>query len=836
MQFLIGDFGHLSVILAFVSALVASFAYYSAETAGVLAGKSWQKIARTAFGIHAASVFSVFTTLFYIIYTHDYRYNYAWSHSSNHLPVEFMISCFWEGQEGSFLLWIVWHVLIGLWIVKRATEWENSMMAIFCAVQAFLTSMILGVMIGESLKIGSSPFITLKDARPDFPVFLIRPDYVPEDGKGLNPLLQNYWMVIHPPTLFLGFALTIVPFCYAIAGLWRNELTSWVKPAITWVLSGSAVLGLGIMMGAYWAYETLNFGGYWNWDPVENAVYIPWLIMVASLHTLITFRRSGYMLKASYILVCSSFLLILYATFLTRSGILGNASVHSFTDLGLSGQLLIYLLFFVLITIVLIARRWKQIPEQKKELTVFQAEFWIFLGVLALCLASFQVVSFTSIPVYNALAKSFGVDLGMAPPADQLATYSAWQLWFSMAVAVLSVVGQMFWYKKVKTETWWAAFLWPVLIAFFVSGLIILLMKVDNLVYMAMLLASVFAMVMSLFLFFFVLKQRTLLSAGTVAHSGLALLLIGLLFSSGYSKVLSINNSGMIFRKEFTTEMNRDNILLWRGSATQMGDMSLTYKGNCWKVLGFPTYVKKEFLAPTEDVYLMTCRAPLEYKEKVYFKKGDTVTIEPENTFYAIEYERKGKEADSAKFILFPRAQVNPSMGLLASPDVHKTAMGDIYSHVSSIPGADDEKEWKAGEKLNVSVGDTMIVNDFIAQLVQVVRIDEIDNVKLVGEDLAVKAIIRVLGSEQNYIAEPVFVIQNAQIGKVPFTIPELGLRFTIENIDPVEKKFTISTETSQKDWVILKVMEKPLINLVWLGTLVICGGFWMAWFRRIKQ
>jgi len=641
-------------------------------------------------------------------------------------------------------------------------------------------------------------------------------------------------MVIHPPTLFLGFALTLVPFCYALAGLWRNELTSWVKPAITWVLSGSAILGLGIMMGAYWAYETLNFGGYWNWDPVENAVYIPWLIMVASLHTLITFRRSGYMLKASYILVCSSFLLILYATFLTRSGILGNASVHSFTDLGLSGQLLVYLLFFIAITIWLFTIRWKKIPEKKKELTGSQAEFWIFLGVLTLCLASFQVVSFTSIPVYNAIAKAFGIELGMAPPADQLVTYSSWQLWFAMVTAVLSVVGQMFWYKKVKFEAWWSAFIWPVLIALACTVPIILWMQVDNLIYIIMLIASVFAVVMSAFLFFFVIKQRTLLSAGTVAHIGFALLLIGLLFSSGYSKILSLNNSGMIFRKEFTTEMNRDNILLWRGSATQMGSMTLTYKGDCWKVEGFPTYVKKEFLAPTDDVYLMICRGSLEYDGKAYFKKGDTVTVEPENTFFAIQYEQKGK--DTSSFMLFPRAQVNPSMGLLASPDVHKTAMADIYSHVSSIPKPDEEREWKAAETLKVSVGDTMIVNDFIAQLVEVVRINEIDNVKLQGEDLAVKAIIRVFGADHNYIAEPLFVIQNSQVGKIPFTIPELGLRFTIDNINPAEKKFAISVETSQKDWVILKVMEKPLINLVWLGTLVIVGGFWMAWFRRIKS
>ena len=135
-------------------------------------------------------------------------------------------------------------------------------------------------------------------------------------------------MVIHPPTLFLGFALTVVPFSYCIAGLWLKKYSDWIRPALPWTLVGCGILGLGILMGGYWAYETLNFGGYWNWDPVENAVYVPWLILVASLHTMITYKNSETALKASIILVISVFIAILYSTFLTRSGILGN---HLFT-------------------------------------------------------------------------------------------------------------------------------------------------------------------------------------------------------------------------------------------------------------------------------------------------------------------------------------------------------------------------------------------------------------------------------------------------------------------------------------------------------------------------
>src|SRR6185436_1635500 len=233
-----------------------------------------------------------------------------------------------------------WQAILGLVLMYTQRAWEAPVMTLFALVQTFLASMILGVVIpGLSLKLGGSPFILLRDAMAD-PIFKIQPDFIPKDGNGLNALLQNYWMVIHPPTLFLGFALTLVPFSFCMAGLWQKKYVEWVKPALPWTLFGAAVLGLGILMGGYWAYETLSFGGYWNWDPVENAVYVPWLIQIASLHTMITYKNSRTALKFSIILVISVFILIVYSTFLTRSGILGDASVHSFTDLGLSGQLL----------------------------------------------------------------------------------------------------------------------------------------------------------------------------------------------------------------------------------------------------------------------------------------------------------------------------------------------------------------------------------------------------------------------------------------------------------------------------------------------------------------
>ena len=152
------------------------------------------------------------------------------------------------------------------------------------------------------------------------PIFQ-RADYLSipqmQDGQSLNALLQNYWMVIHPPVLFLGFSSTLIPFAFAVTGLWKKDYGSWTKTALPWTLFSCCVLGTGIMMGAAWAYESLTFGGYWAWDPVENASLVPWLVLVAGLHTQVVYNSTGHSLRTTYLFLILGFTLILYSTFLT---------------------------------------------------------------------------------------------------------------------------------------------------------------------------------------------------------------------------------------------------------------------------------------------------------------------------------------------------------------------------------------------------------------------------------------------------------------------------------------------------------------------------------------
>jgi len=838
MHYLIGDVGHFSVILAAVTSAFTFFIYLKASTtADPISRQAWMVNGRFGFVLHSISVISVIVCLFLIIYNHWFEYHYAYSHSSRQLPVYYMIASFWEGQEGSFLLWMFWQALLGLYLIRTQKEWEAPVMSIFALVQAFLSSMILGVVIpGISLKVGSSPFILLRDAMADN-IFLTNPDFIPSDGNGLNPLLQNYWMVIHPPTLFLGFAATLVPFSFCLAGLYYRKVTEWIRPALPWALFAGAVLGIGILMGGYWAYETLSFGGYWNWDPVENAVYVPWLILIAAIHSMLLYRTHRKALRLSAILVISVFLLILYSTFLTRSGILGEASVHSFTDLGLSGQLLVYLLVFTAGAIALLVIRWKSLPATTQESETYTPEFWVFLGVVTICLMGFQVLIPTSFPVINKIAGLFGISSSLAPPADQVGFYSKLQLWFAVALAICSGIAQFFWWGGQGIKTW-KTIMMPALVSALATVLIMNIAGIYRVDFGLLLLSGLFIVISAVLVLRRILRKNPSISGGAVTHVGVGLMLIGVLFSSGYSRVVSLNNSGMLISRSASTEFNRDNLLLFINEPRKMAGYDIEFRGERILSNDKGVYLRKSEILLTENPYFVVAKSDIRRDEKVLYAAGDSIPINPENTYYQMELSRDGK----MEAVLFPRIQKNPSMGMLISPDIAHNFSRDLYTHVSaSMDGSgEEEHEWSKPEEVSLKVGAQFFVNDYVAVLENVSPVRQVAGFDLEENDVAAKARIRIRGEHEDFIAEPVFLIRNttgnAAVGLLPDEISDLGARLTLNNINPKEETFTIGYSTRQKDWVIIKAMEKPWINILWLGTGLLAIGFVMAMVRRFRE
>ncbi len=820
----LGHLGQFFLLLSFATSLLAFLAYFAAEfSTDDEKEKSWRKIARISFISHGTAVFGIFVLLFIMILNHWFEYHYAWRHSSTELPMKYIISSFWEGQEGSFLLWQFWLVVQGFVGIKVLKNYENPVMGIVSLVQFFLGSMVLGVYV-FGFKFGSSPFIMLRNEMLNAPIFQ-RPNYLEfiKDGNGLNPLLQNYWMTIHPPVLFCGFASVTIPFAFAIASLLRKDWDGWVKPAMPWALFSTAILGTGILMGGAWAYESLSFGGFWAWDPVENMSFVPWLMIVAGLHMLVVYRYTKHSLISTYVFFLLGFILVLYSTYLTRSGRLGDTSVHSFTDDGLEPQLLTYFAFFIVggFTLLFIRIFKKQIPSQQKEEELGSREFWMFIGTLVLLLSAVQMTFTTSIPVWNLLFhdKWHLLNDKIAPPEKVIEHYNAIQIWFGILAGLLTGLVQFFSYRLGKfpaTVKWGLySFALSLLLAialalgmhvdFTQQHLIDLTSISDKLfikfpfisTYFLFLLASLFAIFGNLTYLVFVIKGNLKLIGGSVAHFGFGVFLLGVLISQGKKEVISLNKSGVNFGQQFKDNEKMENILLLKDSMLVMNEYEVTYTG-------------------TRE--------------------------EKPNHFYEVKYVRKdsatGKRME--EFTLLPNAQLNPKMGLIANPDTKHYVTKDVFTHVSSVPDNTNLKDTTI--VIEAAVKDSFFTKTCLLVVESLnpnpnLPADFNRNGKLVVG-------INIVAKDENskiYSAQPVFIIDMADgntVSSIPSEVKELGLTIDVNKIDPQSKKITLSLKETEKplDFIIMKAIVFPYINLVWLGGIFTFLGALISMWRRAKE
>lgn len=781
-----GNLGHTAVVVSFISSILACLSYFFAERNPL--DQSWTKIAKYSFHLHSLAVLTIIASLFKIIYSHYFEYHYAWQHSSTDLPVHFMISCFWEGQEGSFLLWIFWQMVIGQILLRTAKNWLNPVMAVVMLSQIALTSMLLGVKI-FSYKLGSSPFELLRNVMANAPIFKTA-DYLSKvkDGNGLNPLLQNYWMVIHPPTLFFGFATTVVPFAYAIASLWRKDFKEWLKPALPWALISVMVLGAGIIMGGFWAYESLSFGGYWAWDPVENASLVPWLILIAGVHVMIIHKSTGNSYIVALGLIIATFLLVLYATFLTRSGILGNSSVHSFTDLGMSGQLLVFLLVFVILAIVLIAMRWKLMPRSAKDEEIYTREFWMFIGSLVLVISAFQVILTTSIPVFN---KLFSANL--APPADVIGHYNKWQMPMAIIIGVLTAVANLLKYKKNTKEALKKMGLYA-LISLVITAVLYYAFGLKNYFYLGLLFAGVYGITTNLILLIPFLKGKIKLAGASVAHIGFGILLIGVLVSSANKQVISINESGTALNPEFNNKENVENIYLERGKPNKMGDYIITY-----------------------------------VKDSVQWV----------NTYYQVNYKKLNKDGEvDYEFNLYPNGQINPKFGLVANPDTKHYWGHDVFTYVSSVPSGKAESKYINEKTHMVAPGDTIYTNNGYAILQGINTNTDANNIDMKNFQVLLGAELKVYTLDKVYDAMPLYGVKDNSATSYEALVEEAKLKFRFVEVNPETKKIAIVTseKDTSGDFIIMKAIVFPMINFVWAGTIIMIIGFFLSILKRIKE
>jgi cytochrome c-type biogenesis protein CcmF len=372
--------GAVTLWCALAFAITALWGYSSLHRGDATA----RPFARRAYGFFALSILLASVLLALSLARRDFRIDYVAQYSGLDLAPHFQLAAFWAGQKGSFLVWLLWGSLLGIPLARGAGRYEAPVMGLYTLTQ-------LGILL---ILVRESPFLMLTET--------------PLDGKGLNPLLQDNWMVIHPPIMFVGYALTAIPFCFAIAGLLTRDTSEWAARAFPWALGAFLVLGTAILMGGYWAYKTLGWGGYWGWDPVENASLIPWLLSTALIHGLYLERSKRRYRRANLVLASLAYLAVLYGTFLTRSGVLADFSVHSFVDLGISGWLVALMAFFAGLAALLFATRLRAVPTEPNEDPPLSRGTFLVLSTTALLACALVVTIGTSAPLLTRFMENPG--------------------------------------------------------------------------------------------------------------------------------------------------------------------------------------------------------------------------------------------------------------------------------------------------------------------------------------------------------------------------------------------------------------------------------------------
>jgi cytochrome c-type biogenesis protein CcmF len=374
--------------------------------------------------------------------THDFNIEYVSSYTSRNLPSYYIVSAFWAGQKGSLLFWAVvlsTFASLAQWLTPAR---YRALMPYVAAVTSTVVAFFVTVML-----FASNPFQRLP--------------FTPPDGNGLNPQLQNIGMVIHPPMLYLGYISITIPFAFAIAALLARRVDSgWINAIRKWTLMSWLFLSIGITLGMWWAYVELGWGGYWAWDPVENASLLPWLTMSAFLHSVMIQEKRGMLKRWNMTLIIGSFLLSIFGTFITRSGVI--ASVHSFTQSNVGYFFLAFLLGAAVLSFTLLYTRWERLEADVQLESMVSREAAFLFNNLLLVGIAFSVLWGTLFPILSEAVR--GTKISVGPPF-----FNKVNVPLGLLLLALTGIGPLIAWRKASTANLKRQFTWPV-----VTGLVVL--------------------------------------------------------------------------------------------------------------------------------------------------------------------------------------------------------------------------------------------------------------------------------------------------------------------------------------------------------------------------
>lgn len=793
--------GSVILSLALVFSIISMVMYYLTFKGY----KNTLNYARVFYHAMAIFVIAASTLLWYYILTHQYQYKYIFSYSNNSLSTGLLLSSFWGGQEGSFMLWLLLTVIIGVILqsyTSKRGDLEPRVMAVFTLATSFLLVMVSPWFKNPFEYIWVTPvFIELKSINtqflslpfvqnfifsdqqtgsnfvqmgPDLYAALTQSGIAVNDfiinGRGLNPQLLNFWMQIHPPILFVGFSMATVPFAFALAALMKDEYKEWISQAFPWTLAGTGILGLGIMLGGYWAYEMLGWGGYWAWDPVENSSLIPWLIGVAAIHTMLVQKRSqqkgegiGRYAKTNLILSILVYVLVLYSTFLTRSGVLGDASVHSFVDPGMLVYLflIIFISSFALLGFGMIVFRWKSLNQQApQDEGLLSRELALFTAAVVLCASALIVFVGTSSPLFGQ-----SVDVSF---------YNEMHIPLAIIVGLLNGISLILKWKNTSTKDLINGSLRALTISLIITVLIVLFGGVTDIMMILLSFAAAFALVVNAEIAINIIRKNLKMLGAYLAHIGLAIFILGVIGSAAHS-----------------TEKTIDLV-----------------KGKPVEAFGYQM--------------VFTGYEPIENGTKYAFK---------------IKLNKDGKEYSAAPIMYI--AEYNNS--LMREPSILVMPTKDIY--IAPL-GYDEGGNQKQSSSLSIPKGSSAEYNGIKITFTKFNMSPDVMKAMQEGKDFQIGADITIEG---NGIKEEVELLRKQSGSNVEFTSYEskkLNLKLQLVNlsangIELIPSALDSKPETNvqpKQEVLTVNASIKPFVSLVWIGVLVMVLGFFVAVSRRLKD
>ena len=423
--------GYIALTLALVLAL------YAAVVALVGAWRKMPELVvsarNAAYGVTGLITLAV-VVLEYLLITGHYQTEYVSQAANSAAPLFFRMTALWGGQNGSLLFWS-W--LMSIFIAAAlVTKWRSMrlMMPVVIAVMQFTLAFFLGLSVFVA-----NPFAQL--------------DFFPVDGTGLNPLLRHFGMIIHPPVLYIGFVAFVVPYAFAIAALVTRQTGDvWLRTTRRWTLTAWLFLSLGLVLGGWWAYDVLGWGGYWGWDPVENASLIPWLVATPFLHSVMMQENRGMLKRWNMALIILTFCLMLNGTFLTRAGLI--SSVHTFAQSAIGPLFLGFITIVFGVSFYLFVSRWDELKSDNELDSLISRESFFLLNNLIFIGLTVAVWWGTHFPLFSEALT--GETIVVGPPFFEKTTAPLWA-----AMILLMGVAPLIPWRTARLKKVGDTLLWP---------------------------------------------------------------------------------------------------------------------------------------------------------------------------------------------------------------------------------------------------------------------------------------------------------------------------------------------------------------------------------------